>query len=74
MKETGSMIKQMALESIYTLMGLATRELGEMICSMVKEKRLGQMVQFMKVNIKWGRNTDMEFITGMMVLGMRVNG
>ena len=55
-------------------MGLATRELGEMICSMVKEKRLGQMVQFMKVNIKWGRNTDMEFITGMMVLGMRVNG
>jgi hypothetical protein len=81
MRVIGRMIKQMGLESLFTLMvmymrviglmiklkekalihiqmGLFIKGSGLMINNMVKEWRLGLMVQSMRVHIKMGRNME----------------
>ena len=74
MKEIGLMIKLMASEFTFISMELSMKEIGETICNMEMEKKLGLMVRFMKENILWERNMDMAYIAGTMGLDMKVNG
>jgi hypothetical protein len=52
MKEIGRMIKLMDMVNICIWMELLIKVNGNLISNMVKELKLGQMVQYMKVNIK----------------------
>ena len=74
MKEIGLMIKPMASEFTFISMELSMNEIGETICNMEMEKKLGLMVRFMKENTSWERNMDMAYIAGTMGLDMKVNG
>jgi hypothetical protein len=47
---------------------------GRMTCSMVKEKRLGQMVRSMRGNISLERNTEWESTHGTMDRAMMASG
>jgi len=64
----------MVTVSIYTSTELDMKAPGKMTCSTDREKRLGQMVLFMRVNIWLVRSMDRAFTAGMMVLDMEGNG
>lgn len=57
MMENGLMTKQMDMVSIIILMEHSMKVTGEMIFNMVKEKNLGLMVLFTRVNTLEERNT-----------------
>jgi hypothetical protein len=71
---TGLMIKLMDMVSITTSMVLCTKETGEMIFNMEKAKKAGLMDQSMKVFIWPVRNTEWDYIAGMMEASIMENG
>jgi hypothetical protein len=73
-KAIGSMTKLTDSESIFMLMGQGMRVIGRMICSMARERRLGQMAQFMKASISRARSTDSDCTAGMTAPDMRESG
>lgn len=68
------MIKLMVEEFIFMLMVLGTVVNGLMICSMVKEKNVGQTAAFTMVSIFKERSMDVGCIVGVMVVNTMVNG
>jgi len=74
MRANGAMIKQMVKVHIIMSMVLGMKAFGKMIFSMDKEKKLGLMDPFIKVNISKERNTDTESTNGMMDLNTKVIG
>ena len=71
---TGSTIKLMGMVSIITSTVLCTKETGEMIFNTEKEKKAGLMDQFMKVSTWPVRNTEWDYIAGMMEASIMENG
>lgn len=61
MKETGKMIKQMAMGNINQKMGLFIKGTGKMINKMDTELKNGQMVFNMKAILKKDRNAVKAF-------------
>ena len=74
MMEIGSMIKQMDLEYMYTLMVLVMKVTGKMIFKMEMGKRAGQMVLFTKVIIFKVKNMVKVFTVGAMGVNMMETG
>jgi hypothetical protein len=64
MKVIGLMIKQKATESTLIWMVRNIRASGKKINNMDKEKKLGQMVLFMKETIYKGKNMDKDYLDG----------
>lgn len=54
------MTRPMATVSTYITMERSTLDIGRMINSMVKEKRVGQMEPTMRGNMKREKNMEME--------------
>jgi hypothetical protein len=65
-KETGSMIRPTGMVSISMSMVQGTKVLGKTTYSMVKEKKLGLMAQYTKVNIDRVKSTDLVYTVGTM--------
>jgi len=72
--ETGSTIRQMAMEFITISMVPCTKDIGEMTFNTAKEKKAGQMVQSMRDAIWPERSTVKVSIVGMMEASILANG
>ena len=74
MMVSGQTTKQTVSVSTSMSMELSTRECGEMISSMVRVLRHGQMAADMKESTLSAVNTESDSISGMTVLSTLVNG
>lgn len=74
LKDSGLMIKQMALGYILIKMVLSMKDHGKMIYNMVTAKNRGLMAQSMKVNTMKVKSMDRGTISGMMDQNMMGNG
>eukprot|EP00350_Pseudokeronopsis_sp_OXSARD2_P004643 CAMPEP_0170553492 /NCGR_PEP_ID=MMETSP0211-20121228/11320_1 /TAXON_ID=311385 /ORGANISM="Pseudokeronopsis sp., Strain OXSARD2" /LENGTH=150 /DNA_ID=CAMNT_0010861861 /DNA_START=251 /DNA_END=703 /DNA_ORIENTATION=- len=73
-KGIGLMIKQTVMESTFTSMVPGMQVNGQMICKMEKERKHGQMDQYMKGTIFWARNRGTGNTVGKMDRYMKANG
>jgi hypothetical protein len=74
MMDFGQMIKRTDTECISMLTELNMKVNGRMICSMVKEWKLGLMAQDMKETMLSEENMELGLINGMMEVNILVSG
>lgn len=72
-KETGRMIKLMAMVATFIQRTLCMRVIGTMINRTGMEKRHGLMVHHMKETTKKGRRKEMEFSSGLTAQSLKDN-
>jgi len=73
MKVNGSTINVKAMESMFIVMELNIKEVGEMTSNMEKVLKVGLMVLFILVNILKAKNMAMEISNGMIIVSILDN-